>query len=77
MIHPVIWSCACCGRKLTRKGTISKNNMTDYIYLIHPFRHEFFDAPTPEEELAMEEHFEYLKHGDCTGSGITGGTLPG
>jgi uncharacterized protein len=35
--------------------------MPDYIYLIHPMRHEFFDAPTPQEEVAMEQHFEYLK----------------
>jgi len=35
--------------------------MPEYIYLIHPFRHGFFDAPTPEEESVMEEHFQYLK----------------
>ncbi len=34
--------------------------MTDYIYLIHPFRHGFFEAPTQEEEAVMDEHFAYL-----------------
>ncbi len=35
--------------------------MPEYIYLIHPLRHEFFDCPTPQEEAAMEAHFEYLR----------------
>ncbi len=35
--------------------------MAEYIYLIHPYRHEFFETPTPEEEEAMEEHYQYLK----------------
>jgi uncharacterized protein YciI len=35
--------------------------MTEYLYLIHPYRHGFFDAPTPEEEAIMDEHFTYLK----------------
>lgn len=35
--------------------------MPEYLYLIHPYRHGFFDAPTPEEEAAMVEHFAYLK----------------
>ena len=35
--------------------------MPDYLYLIHPYRHGFFDAPTPEEEAVLEEHFVYLK----------------
>jgi uncharacterized protein YciI len=35
--------------------------MSEYIYLIHPFRHEFFEQPTPEENAAMEAHFDYLK----------------
>jgi uncharacterized protein YciI len=35
--------------------------MPEYIYLIHPYRHEFYDSPTPEEERVMEAHFEYLK----------------
>ena len=35
--------------------------MPEYIYIIHPFRTEFFDAATPEENAVMEEHFQYLK----------------
>jgi uncharacterized protein YciI len=42
--------------------------MSEYIYLIHPFRHDFFAAPTPEEENAMEAHFQYLKK--AIGEGI-------
>jgi uncharacterized protein YciI len=35
--------------------------MPDYIYLIHPLRHEFFENPTPREEQMMGEHYRYLK----------------
>ena len=35
--------------------------MNEYIYLIHPFRHGFFDSPTPEEQAIMDAHFQYLK----------------
>jgi len=35
--------------------------MPEYLYLIHPMRHEFFDSPTPREQAVMEEHFSYLK----------------
>jgi uncharacterized protein len=35
--------------------------MPEYNYLIHPYRHGFFDHPTPEEEAILEEHFTYLK----------------
>jgi uncharacterized protein YciI len=42
--------------------------MPDYIYLIHPLRHEFFDRPTPQEEAVMEAHFEYLK--EATEEGV-------
>ena len=35
--------------------------MPDYIYLIHPLRHEFYEQPTPEEEAAMQAHFKYLQ----------------
>jgi uncharacterized protein YciI len=35
--------------------------MPEYLYLIHPFREGFFQQPTPGEEKAMAEHFEYLK----------------
>ena len=35
--------------------------MAEYLYLIHPFRHSFFDAPTVEETAIMDEHYDYLK----------------
>jgi uncharacterized protein YciI len=35
--------------------------MAEFIYLIHPLRHEFFEKPTQQEEIAMDEHYEYLK----------------
>jgi uncharacterized protein len=35
--------------------------MKEYIYLIHPYRHEFFETPTTYEEQVMNAHFEYLK----------------
>jgi uncharacterized protein YciI len=35
--------------------------MPEYIYLIHPLRHEFFDHPTSFEEAMMDAHYEYLK----------------
>ncbi len=35
--------------------------MPEFLYLIHPYRHGFFEAPTPEESAAMQAHFEYLK----------------
>ncbi len=35
--------------------------MPEYIYLIHPYRHGFFDAPTPEEVAILDEHFAFLK----------------
>ncbi len=41
--------------------------MPEYIYLIHPLRHEFFDSPTPQEEAMMEEHFDYLKQATADG----------
>jgi uncharacterized protein YciI len=37
--------------------------MPDFIYLIHPLREGFFENPTNEENIAMEEHFQYLKAG--------------
>lgn len=41
--------------------------MPDYIYLIHPLRHEFFESPTPQEETVMDAHFEYLKKATLAG----------
>ena len=41
--------------------------MPDYIYLIHPLRHEFFENPTPHEDAAMEAHYEYLEKAAAEG----------
>jgi uncharacterized protein YciI len=41
--------------------------MPEYIYLIHPFRHEFFEDPTALEQQVMEAHFQYLKKGTQEG----------
>jgi uncharacterized protein YciI len=47
--------------------------MSEYLYLIHPYRHGFFDAPTGEEEAIMDEHYEYLKRGAQEGTVVLAG----
>ncbi len=47
--------------------------MPEYIYLIHPFRHEFFENPTPLEEQVMETHYEYLKQAVSDGKVLLAG----
>jgi uncharacterized protein len=47
--------------------------MPEYIYLIHPYRHGFFDTPTDEEETIMDEHFAYLKKGAEAGTVVLAG----
>ncbi len=47
--------------------------MPEYLYLIHPYRHGFFVAPTPEEEAVLEEHFVYLKKAAETGTVLLAG----
>ena len=42
--------------------------MSEYIYLTHPFRDDFFDQPTLEENIVMEAHFRYLQ--EATDGGI-------
>jgi uncharacterized protein YciI len=41
--------------------------MPEYIYLIHPLRHEFYESPTPHEDAAMAAHYEYLKKAAAEG----------
>jgi len=41
--------------------------MPEYIYLIHPLRHEFFDNPTPQEDAVMDAHYQYLKQATTDG----------
>jgi uncharacterized protein YciI len=47
--------------------------MAEYLYLIHPYRHGFFDSPTAEEQSVMEEHFQYLQRGLEQGTVILAG----
>lgn len=47
--------------------------MPEYIYLIHPLRHEFFESPTPQEVAVMDEHFEYLKQATQQGEVLLAG----
>jgi uncharacterized protein YciI len=37
--------------------------MAEFIYLIHPLRHAYFNSPTAREEQVMDEHYAYLKAG--------------
>jgi uncharacterized protein YciI len=41
--------------------------MPEFIYLIHPLRHEFFESPTPQEDAVMDAHFAYLKQATTDG----------
>ncbi len=47
--------------------------MKEFIYLIHPLRHEFFDNPTPFEDQVMEAHYDYLKQGMMDGKVLLAG----
>jgi uncharacterized protein YciI len=47
--------------------------MPEFVYLIHPYRHGFFDDPTPEENIVMEEHFDYLRKAAATGTVLLAG----
>jgi uncharacterized protein YciI len=47
--------------------------MPEYLYLIHPYRHGFFDDPTPEEETVLDEHFAYLKKASEAGTVLLAG----
>jgi uncharacterized protein YciI len=47
--------------------------MPEYLYLIHPYRHGFFDAPTSEETAILDEHFAYLKKATDAGTVLLAG----
>jgi len=47
--------------------------MPEYIYIIHPFRHGFFESPTPQEAAIIDEHFEYLESASRAGTVILAG----
>jgi len=36
--------------------------MPEYLYLIHPYRHGFFESPTEDETTILDEHFSYLRN---------------
>jgi len=48
-------------------------NMPEYIYIIHPFRHGFFESPTPQEAIILEEHFQYLQSAAKAGTVLLAG----
>ena len=41
--------------------------MAEYLYLIHPLRHGFFETPTPVEQTILDEHLAYLKTAAAAG----------
>ncbi len=47
--------------------------MPEYLYLLHPYRHGFFERPTPEESAIMEEHFAYLQQAAAQGRVLLAG----
>jgi uncharacterized protein YciI len=47
--------------------------MPEYLYLIHPYRHGFFETPTPQEEAVMEAHYRYLEAGIADGNVLLAG----
>jgi uncharacterized protein YciI len=47
--------------------------MSEYLYLIHPFREGFYEQPTPEENIIMEEHFQYLEQAAGSGTVLLAG----
>ena len=47
--------------------------MPEYIYIIHPFRHGFFESPTLEEAAIIDEHFQYLQSASKAGKVILAG----
>jgi len=47
--------------------------MKEYIYIIHPLRHGFFDDPTPEENVIMDRHFAYLHQAAQAGTVLLAG----
>jgi uncharacterized protein YciI len=47
--------------------------MPEYLYLIRPFRQDFFKQSTPEEDKAMQDHFQYLKKATAAGKVLLAG----
>jgi uncharacterized protein YciI len=47
--------------------------MPEYLYLLHPYRHGFFEQPLPEEAAIMDEHFAYLQQAAARGQVLLAG----
>jgi uncharacterized protein YciI len=47
--------------------------MPEFVYIIHPFRHGFFDSPTPQEAVILDEHFQYLQDAAKAGTVMLAG----
>lgn len=47
--------------------------MLEYIYLMRPLRHEFFNDPTLREREVMDAHFEYLNQATLEGKIVLAG----
>lgn len=50
--------------------------MSLYIYLLHPFRHDFFQQPAPQEQAALARREAYLKESYRAGRVILAGRCP-
>jgi uncharacterized protein YciI len=47
--------------------------MLEFIYLIHPYRHELAFHPTPEEEAILSGHLVYLQRAASQGTVLLAG----
>lgn len=47
--------------------------MPEFIYLIHPLRHGFFDNPTPQEQAVLDAHYNYLEQATQQGAVLLAG----
>ncbi len=48
--------------------------MAEFIYLIHPLRHAYFESPTAWEEQVMGSHYNYLDEAKEQGMVLLAGT---
>jgi uncharacterized protein YciI len=47
--------------------------MPEYIYVLHPYRHELAFHPTPQENTILNEHLAYLQRAASEGIVILAG----
>ncbi len=50
--------------------------MSFYLYLLHPFRHNCFEQPTPPEQAVLARHEAYLKNARQAGKVLLAGLCP-